>query len=103
MAEENMGALQARKQAICRKAQRLHCRFYERCAHWSFNRSSDVEPIRWHREHWMLAGTALLITLLSGFIMPSWANAMRPAPAPVAHTLLPLALPKADLVQAPVS
>ncbi len=103
MAEENMGALQARKQAICRKAQRLHCRFYERCAHWSFNRSSDVEPIRWHREHWMLAGTALLITLLSGFIMPSWANAMRPAPAPVAHTLLPLALPKATLVQAPVS
>src|SRR5574337_864028 len=55
MAEENTGALRARKQAICRKAQRLHSRFYARCAHWSFNRSADVEPIRWHREHWMLA------------------------------------------------
>src|SRR5574337_103976 len=99
MAEENTGALRARKQAICRKAQRLHSRFYARCAHWSFNRSADVEPIRWHREHWMLAGTALLITVLSGFIMPSWANAMRPAPVPEAHTLLPLPLPKVDLVR----
>jgi murein DD-endopeptidase MepM/ murein hydrolase activator NlpD len=101
MADENRGALHARKQAICRKAQRRHSRFYERCAHWSFNRSADVEPIRWNREHWMLAGTALLITILSGFIMPSWANAMRPAAVPEAHTLLPLALPKIDTISAP--
>lgn len=94
MAEENMSALHARKQAICRKAQRRHSHFYERCAHWSFDRSNDLEPIRWHREHWMLAGTALLITLLSGFIMPAWATALRPAPTPVLHSLLPLALPK---------
>ncbi|HXS02889.1 MAG TPA: LysM-like peptidoglycan-binding domain-containing protein, partial [Rhodanobacter sp.] len=102
MAEENRDALHARKQAICRKAQRRHSRFYERCAHWSFNRSADVEPIRWHREHWMLAGTALLITLLSGFIMPAWASAMRPASVPEAHTLLPLALPKVDLTSTPI-
>lgn len=100
MADENKSARNARKQAICRKAQRRHSRFYERCAHWSFNRSADVEPIQWHREHWMLAGTALLITILSGFIMPSWANAMRPAAVPQAHTLLPLALPKVDTVSA---
>ncbi len=102
MAEENKDALHARKQAICRKAQRRHSRFYERCAHWSFNRSADVEPIRWHREHWMLASTALLITLLSGFIMPAWASAMRPAAVPEAHTLLPLALPKVDLTSTPI-
>ncbi len=105
MADESMGALQVRKQAICRKAQRLHSRFYEGCAHWSFNRSAEVEPIQWRREHWMLAGTALLITLLAGFIMPSWANAMRPASEPEAHTLVPLALPKVDTVamRAPVA
>ncbi|MEO9078229.1 MAG: peptidoglycan DD-metalloendopeptidase family protein [Rhodanobacter sp.] len=101
MAEENMSALHARKLAISRKAQRRHSRFYERCAHWSFNRSADVEPIQWHREHWMLAGTALLITLLSGFIMPAWASAMRPAPVPEAHTLLPLALPRVELTSTP--
>ncbi|MFA6231374.1 MAG: peptidoglycan DD-metalloendopeptidase family protein [Rhodanobacter sp.] len=94
MADENLGAHQARKQAISRKAQRRHSHFYERRAHWSFNRSTEVEPIHWHREHWVLAGTALLITLLSGFIMPAWASAMRPEPAPMVHALLPLAVPK---------
>ena len=95
MAEEKQGARQNRKQAICRKAQRRHSNFYERCAHWSFNRSGEIEPIRWHRERLVLAGTALLITALSGFIMPAWASAMRPAPTPEVHALLPLALPKA--------
>lgn len=94
MADEHQGARLSRKQAISRKAQRRHSRFYESCAHWSFNRSGEVEPIRWHRERWVLAGTALLITLLSGFIMPAWASAMRPAPVPEVHALLPLALPK---------
>ena len=94
MAEENQVTRHARKQAICRKAQRRHSHFYERCAHWSFNRSAEVEPIRWHREHLVLAGTALLITLLSGFIRPAWASAMRPAPAPEEHALLSLELPK---------
>lgn len=94
MTEENQGSRRARKQAICRKAQRQHSHFYERCAHWSFNRSDEVEPLRWHRERLVLAGTALLITLLSGVIMPAWATAMRPAPLPEVHALLPLALPK---------
>ena len=94
MAEEKQGARHARKQAICRRAQRRHSHFYERCSHWSFNRSAEIEPIRWHRERFVLAGTALLITLLSGFIMPAWASAMRPTPAPEVHSLLPLALPE---------
>jgi len=101
MAEENQGARHARKQAICRKAQRQHSHFYERCSHWSFNRSADIEPIHWHRERWVLAGTALLITLLSGFILPAWASAMRPAPIPEAHALLTLALPRDTPIHAP--
>ena len=94
MAEDNRGARLARRQAICRKAQQRHSHFYERCAHWSFNRSGEVEPISWHRERWVLAGTAMLITLLSGFIMPAWASAMRPSPLPEVHALLPLAVPE---------
>lgn len=88
------GELRARKQAICRQAQRRHTSFYERCAHWSFERSESVPPLHWHRERWVLASTALMATLLSGFIMPTWATAMKPAPTVEAHTLLPLALPK---------
>jgi murein DD-endopeptidase MepM/ murein hydrolase activator NlpD len=94
MAEDNRGARLARRQAICRKAQWRHSHFYERCSHWSFNRSGEIEPISWHRERWVLAGTAMLITLLSGFIMPAWASAMRPSPLPEVHALLPLAVPE---------
>jgi murein DD-endopeptidase MepM/ murein hydrolase activator NlpD len=94
MIEGKRGASGARKRAICRKAQRRHSRFYEHCAHWSFNRSGEVEPLCWHRERLVLAGTALLITLLSGFLMPAWASAMRPAPLPEAHSLLSLPLPR---------
>lgn len=101
MAEEKQGARMARKQAMCRKAQHRHSHFYERCSHWTFNRSDVVEPIHWHRERWVLAGTALLITLLSGFIMPAWATAMRPPVVPEAHTLLALALPKVSTGQTP--
>jgi len=86
----------ARKQAIRRKAQRRHSHFYARCSHWSFCRSGEAEPITWHRERWVLAATALLITLLSGILIPAWASAMRTPPAAEAHRLLPLALPKAS-------
>ncbi|MEP6898914.1 MAG: M23 family metallopeptidase [Rhodanobacter sp.] len=103
MADEIRGARLARKQAICRKAQRRHSHFYESCAHWSFNRTGEVEPLRWHRERWVLAATALLITLLSGFIMPAWASAMRPASVPEAHAIVPLALPKVAPVSSPVA
>ena len=101
MVEEKQGARKARKQAICRKAQQQHSHFYERFAHWSFHQSDVVEPIHWHRERWVLAGMALLITLLSGFIMPAWASAMRPAVMPEAHTVLKLALPKVAELSAP--
>jgi murein DD-endopeptidase MepM/ murein hydrolase activator NlpD len=98
MSEGQQVACSARKQAIRRKAQRRHSHFYERCSHWSFSRLGDAEPIHWHRERWILAGTALLITALSGFILPAWASAMQPERATVTHALLPLSLPKADTV-----
>ncbi len=103
MGEGKQIARAARKQAIRRKAQRRHSHFYERFSHWSFCSHTEHEPIRWHRERWMLAGTALLITALSGFIIPAWASAMRPDPTPAAHAMLPLALPKTlpEVVHAP--
>ncbi|WP_333681432.1 peptidoglycan DD-metalloendopeptidase family protein [Dyella sp.] len=97
MAQSKQDPRIARKLAIRRKAQRRHSHFYQRCAHWSFNRQPGGEqpPIHWHRERWMLAATALLITVLSGFLIPAWATAMKPAAAqPIEHTLMPLALPK---------
>lgn len=103
MTEDKQGARRARKQAICRKAQRRHSHFYERCSHWSFNRSADIEPIHWHRERIVLAATALLVTVLSGFIMPAWASAMRPAEVAPAHSLLPLALPKVSPMKTSVA
>ncbi len=96
MGEGKRGRRVMRKRAICRKTQRRHSHFYQRCAHWSLSSPAhtEAEPIRWHRERWMLAGTALLITLLSGILIPAWASAMRPTAPAVAHTLLPLAVPK---------
>ncbi|GGA32713.1 OapA family protein [Dyella nitratireducens] len=107
MAQSKQDPRIARKLAIRRKAQRRHSHFYQRCAHWSFNRQPGGEqpPIHWYRERWMLAATALLITVLSGFLIPAWATAMKPAIAqPVAHTLMPLALPKVEApsLKAPV-
>ena len=51
----------------------------------------------------MLAGTALLITVVSGFLIPAWASAMRPDSVSTVHAMLPLALPKAapEVAQAP--
>ncbi len=94
MAEHKQGAHQSRKQAISRKAQHRHSHFYALFAHWSFPRSGDMPPLHWHRERWVLAAAALLLATLSGFIMPTWASAMKPAsPSVQARTTLPLSLP----------
>jgi murein DD-endopeptidase MepM/ murein hydrolase activator NlpD len=93
MGEVNRIAHRARRLAIRRKAQRTHSHFYDRCAHWSFNRNVSAEPLKWGRERWILAATACLIVILSGLVIPAWAGAMRSKPAPVAHALVPLALP----------
>ncbi len=93
MAEDKQGARPSRKQAISRQTQRRHPRFYELFAHWSFPRTDHMQPLQWYRERWVLATTALLIATLAGFIMPTWASAMRPAPTAQIRTTLPLTLP----------
>ncbi|MDI3259134.1 MAG: peptidoglycan DD-metalloendopeptidase family protein [Sinobacteraceae bacterium] len=102
---KNPEVTRARKEAMRRKAQRRHSHFYARCAHWSFSHQQEVEPIRWHRERWILAGTALLVTALAGFILPAWGSAMRPEPVATRHDVLPLTLPKTPALtaQAPLA
>ena len=93
MAETKRIAHAVRRQAIRRKAQRRHSHFYDRCAHWTFNRNASHEPLKWHRERWILGGLALLVVVLSGLVIPAWAGAMRTNPVPPVHALLPLRLP----------
>jgi murein DD-endopeptidase MepM/ murein hydrolase activator NlpD len=101
MGDGNQIAHSARRLAIRRKAQRRHSHFYDRCAHWSFSRNAGFEPIRWHRERWVLAGTALLIVILSALVIPAWAGAMRTEPTPLVHAFMPLALPKINAAAHP--
>src|SRR6187402_1192472 len=118
MTDQNRGAHSARKQAVRRKAQRRHSHFYDSRAHWSFSRNASSEPLSWSRERWILAGTAFLLVILSALVIPAWAGAMKSAsvtsapgniakPAaiatatpistdPLAHAIVPLALPKMD-------
>jgi murein DD-endopeptidase MepM/ murein hydrolase activator NlpD len=94
MAETKRIAHSVRRQAIRRKAQRRHSHFYDRCAHWTlFNRNASHQPLKWHRERWILGGLALLVVVLSGLVIPAWAGAMRTNPVPPVHALLPLRLP----------
>ncbi len=82
-----------RRQAIRRKAQIRHSHFYAHCEHWSFCRDAIAAPIRWGRERWVLAGTALLLVLLTLIGLPAWASAMRHPTASPARTVLALQLP----------
>nr|WP_237071703.1 peptidoglycan DD-metalloendopeptidase family protein [Mizugakiibacter sediminis] len=66
--------------------------FYTHCAHWSVCRAGAA-PIRWHRERWVLGGTALLLVLLTLVVIPAWASAMRSDPPAPAHTRLALPVP----------
>ncbi|HEX7338483.1 MAG TPA: peptidoglycan DD-metalloendopeptidase family protein [Rhodanobacteraceae bacterium] len=77
-----------------RKVHHCHDGFYKHCKHWSLptDEAPTAQPIHWHREHWALAGTVALMTLLSAVAMPSWANAMRRS-APTTRVVMPLDLP----------
>jgi murein DD-endopeptidase MepM/ murein hydrolase activator NlpD len=99
MGEGERAAHAARRQAIRRKAQRRHMHFYSRCAHWSFCHDAQARPLRWRRERWILAATSLLLTLLSAVVIPAWASAMKPVPAPPVREVLPLTLPVLQVQQ----
>ncbi len=93
MGDGRQGAHSARRQAIRRKVQRRHVRFYRRCSHWSFADCNTTHPIHWRRERWVLVATVALMTLLSAVAIPGWAHAMKRTDVQPAHVSLPLDLP----------
>jgi murein DD-endopeptidase MepM/ murein hydrolase activator NlpD len=83
----------ARRLALRRRAQRQHFHFYLRNQTWTFLQNVAAAPVSWRREHWILGGTAVLLTVLVGVIMPTFASATRNEAADVAYTTLALDLP----------
>ena len=57
--------------ALRRRARRQHFNFYLRNQTWTFLRNVAAAPVSWRREHWILGGTAVLLTILVGVIMPT--------------------------------
>lgn len=94
MGERHHGAHNSRRLAIRRKVQQRHMRFYRRCSHWSFAQHESAQPLRWHRERWVLAATVALMTLLSAVAIPSWASAMKRTHTPPPRTTMALNLPE---------
>jgi murein DD-endopeptidase MepM/ murein hydrolase activator NlpD len=84
----------ARRLALRRRAQRQHFNFYLRNQTWTFLQNVAAAPVSWRREHWILGGTAVLLTVLVGVIMPTFASATRNESADIAITTLALDLPK---------
>ncbi len=83
----------ARRLALRRRAQRKHFHFYLRNQTWTFLQNVAAAPVSWRREHWVLGGTAVLLTLLVGVIMPTFASATRTDPVDMPYTTLELDLP----------
>jgi murein DD-endopeptidase MepM/ murein hydrolase activator NlpD len=74
--------------------QRRHLGFYTQRADWSFAQNLSTAPISWRREHWVLAGIAIVLGALIGVVIPTWASASRQTqPAPPAHALVAIPLP----------
>lgn len=83
----------ARRQAARRRARLRFLKTHLRNPAWTFLRNAAVAPASWRREHWILGGTAVMLTVLIGVIMPTFASATRSDPAGVALTTLTLELP----------
>ncbi|HET9031313.1 MAG TPA: M23 family metallopeptidase [Dokdonella sp.] len=74
-------------------ARRQHLKFYLKNQTWTFLRNVAAAPVSWRREHWILGGAAVLMTVLVGVVMPTFASATRSDPASSALTTLHLPLP----------
>ena len=83
----------ARRLAVRRRARRQHLKFYLRNHSWTFLRNVAAAPVSWRKEHWILGGTAVLLTILVGVIMPTFASATRNDPALTPFTTMALELP----------
>jgi murein DD-endopeptidase MepM/ murein hydrolase activator NlpD len=69
---------------------RQHFHFYKFSTMRPSVRDIIAAPISWRRKHWLIAGTALTMTLFAGATLPRWANATR---QPEVLTTLDIELP----------
>lgn len=83
----------ARRLAVRRRARRQHLKFYLRNHKWTFLRNVAAAPVTWRKEHWILGGTAVLLTVLVGVIMPTFASATRGDLSQMPFTTTALELP----------
>ncbi|MEZ5462053.1 OapA family protein [Dokdonella sp.] len=83
----------ARRLAVRRRARRQHLKFYLRNHKWTFLRNVAAAPVSWQKEHWILGGTAILLTVLVGVIMPTFASATRGDASQMPFTTRALELP----------
>lgn len=74
-------------------ARRQHLKFYLRNQTRTFLRNVAASPVSWRREHWILGGAAVMLTVLVGVVMPTFASATRSDSAGSALTTLHLPLP----------
>ena len=83
----------ARRLAVRGRARRQKLKSYLRNHTWTFLRGVAVAPVSWRREHWILGAGAVLMTIVVGMIMPTFASATRNENGAVALTTLNLELP----------
>ena len=83
-----------RRLALRRHAQRTHFHFYSHRSNWTFLQNVAASPVNWRAEHWILGAVALLLTALTGIVIPTWANATRHVPDPTPYTTIRLDLPQ---------
>ena len=83
----------ARRPSPRPQAHRQHLKSSLRNQTWTFLRKVAVAPTSWRREHWILGCSAVLLTVLVGMIMPTFASATRNDSMSAELTTLQLPLP----------
>jgi murein DD-endopeptidase MepM/ murein hydrolase activator NlpD len=89
------------RQAVRRQAQEHHWRFYRARVDWNFIQNFARAPIRWKREHVVLASLGSLMAVLGFVFAPSWSSSVRAdMPASAQVMTRPVELPA---VSAPIA
>jgi murein DD-endopeptidase MepM/ murein hydrolase activator NlpD len=83
----------ARRLAARRRARRQNLKSYLRNPAWTFLQGVTAAPASWRREHWIVGGAALALTILIGMVMPTFASATRSEPGSMVLKTLQLDLP----------
>ena len=76
------------------RAQKRYVHFYLRNRTWTFMQNVAAAPVSWRREHWVLGGITVLLTVMVGIVIPTWANATRHETPSTPYTTLDLDLPQ---------